>query len=205
MALRDNLHSTIVVWLKVTLPLVALAILSTLFLVSRTIDPEGAIPFAEVDIADRVRTPRLTAPTWAGMTDDGSALTVTADEARPPLDRSTGATAQTLAAVLEMPDGSRANVVADTGRVDPEGQVLTLQGQVVITTSTGYRIETDALDTRLDRTEMVSKGPVAGDAPAGRLTAGAMTIRAVADSPGNYVMVFNGGVRLVYRPAGSAD
>lgn len=205
MALRDNLHSTVVVWLKVILPLIALAILSTLFLVSRTIDPEGAIPLAEVDVADRVRAPRLTAPTWAGMTDDGSALTVTADEARPPLDTATGATAQTLRAVLEMPDGGRAEVTAESGGIDPEGQILTLQGNIVITTSAGYRIEADTLATRLDRTEMVSPGPVAAEGPPGRLTAGTMTITAAPEASDGYVMVFNDGVRLVYHPAGQAD
>ena len=80
---HDNFHSALVGWLKIVLPLTALGLLSTLFLVSRTIDPSDAIPFATVDIEDRIRQPRLTLPTWAGVTDDGSAMTVTATEARP--------------------------------------------------------------------------------------------------------------------------
>ena len=56
-ARHDNLHSRLVYWLKITLPLVALMILSSVFLLSRSIRPEDAIPFAEVDIADRVTPP----------------------------------------------------------------------------------------------------------------------------------------------------
>ena len=56
----DNLHSRLVGVLKVLLPLLALAILSTLFLVSRKINPEDAIPYADVDIEDRLRDPKMT-------------------------------------------------------------------------------------------------------------------------------------------------
>ena len=52
---RDNLHSRLVAILKVALPLIALALLSTLFLFSRKIDPEDAIPYATVDVEDRLR------------------------------------------------------------------------------------------------------------------------------------------------------
>ena len=81
MARRDR-HSRVVGWLKVALPLAALAILSTLFLLSDRIDPEDALPYAEVDVEDLAREPRMTAPTYAGMTTDGAALTLTATEAQ---------------------------------------------------------------------------------------------------------------------------
>ena len=70
-------HSRLVGWLKVALPLTALALLSTLFLVARKIDPEAALPYAEVDVAERIREPRMTAPTYAGVTEDGATLTIT--------------------------------------------------------------------------------------------------------------------------------
>ena len=47
---RVDRHTRLVGWLKVALPLTALAILSTLFLVARRIDPEAALPYAEVDV-----------------------------------------------------------------------------------------------------------------------------------------------------------
>ena len=201
MALRDNFHSTVVAWLKVTLPLAALGILSTLFLVSRTVDPGAAIPGAEVDIADRVRAPRLTMPTWAGMTDDGAALTVSADDARPGRPDLEGASAQALRATLDTPDGGQVNVVARSGRMEPDGTRMTLAGNVVVTTSSGYRVTTDELVARMDRTGLSAPGDVAATGPLGTLDAGAMQIGQATGAPESYVIVFSRGVRLTYDPA----
>jgi lipopolysaccharide export system protein LptC len=197
---RDNFHSTMVAWLKVILPLAALGILSTLFLVSRTINPEDAIPFAEVDVADRIREPRLTAPTWAGMTEDGAAMTVTAAEARPENGTGGDANATALRAVLDMPGGGRAELVAATGRLDAASHRLVVGGGVTITTSTGYTLQTAALDAALDRTRLTAPGTIEGEGPGGHLTAGSMDMTSTGDTPRRYVMVFKNGVRLLYRP-----
>jgi lipopolysaccharide export system protein LptC len=197
---RDNLHSTLVAWLKVILPLAALGLLSTLFLVSRTIDPEDAIPFAEVDVADRIREPRLTLPTWAGVTADGSALTVAAAEARPADGAGSDATAQEIRAVLEMPGGGRADMLAASGRLDAEAGVLTVTGGVTITTSTGYALRTASLESALDRTHLVAPGAIEGEGPGGHLYAGAMELTGTAGAGKRYVMVFKNGVRLLYQP-----
>lgn len=201
---RDNFHSTAVAWLKIALPLVALGILSTLFLVSRKVDPEAAIPSAKVDIADRVREPRLTMPTWAGMTDDGAALKVTANEARPDSGGTTGASAQALTARLETPDGGRVELSADSGQMQPDGSQMTVAGNVVVTTSSGYRITTDALHARMDRTGLASDTAITATGPIGTLTAGAMRLSEAEGKAGTYVLVFNGGVRLIYDPQAAA-
>jgi lipopolysaccharide export system protein LptC len=200
MAQHDNFHSTVVAWLKVALPLIALAILSTLFLVARTVDPSDAIPFAEVDIEDRVREPRLTAPTWAGVTDDGAALTIAAAEARPQQGGTAGASASALVVDLQTPDGGTAKLVAGNGVLDTAGAALHLDGGVDITTSTGYTLTTAAMTAALDRTSLISQSAVAGTAPAGQLTAGGMEIIQQADAPEHYLLVFKNGVRLLYLP-----
>ena len=79
---RGDTHSRLVGWLKLALPLAALVILSTLFLIADRIDPEAAIPYANVDVEDLARDPRMTTPSYAGLTSDGSALTLTADVQR---------------------------------------------------------------------------------------------------------------------------
>ncbi len=200
MARYDNLHSRLVAMFKVALPLVALAILSTLFLISRTIDPEGAIPFSEVDIEDRVREPRMTAPDWAGMTEDGAAVSITASEARPGQGEGASPSATALTAVFDMPDGERANLRADRGALDQDGKALTVEGGVVITTGSGYRITSDAMTAQLDRTRLESPGPVAATGPLGEIDAGGMLMTQDAEKPGGYVLVFKSGVRLIYTP-----
>lgn len=196
----DTLRSTLVAWLKILLPLIALAILSTLFLVSRRIDPEAAIPYADVDLADRLGSPRLTAPTWTGVTADGAAMTVRAAEARPGGEGREAPSATAVAARLETPDGGRTELVADRGVIDAATDSLTVEGSVVVTTSAGFRLATDRLTAALDRTALASPGPVRGTAPFGRIEAGAMRIAEDAARPGRYLLVFRDRVKLVYLP-----
>lgn len=204
MTLRDNFHSKAVAWLKVALPLIALGILSTLFLVSSKVDPEATLPGAQAGIAERVREPRLTRPIWSGVTGDGAALTVTADEARPEAGGTGagtgGASAQALRARLELPDGGHVLLVADRGRMEPDGSHMTVTGSVVVTTSTGYRIETETLEAQMDQSALRSDTAVTATGPAGRLTAGTMHLTGAPGRSGSYVVVFNGGVRLLYQP-----
>ncbi len=194
--LRDT-HSRVVGMAKIVLPLLALAILSTLFLFARTIDPNDAIPYANVDVTDRIREPRLTAPTYAGVTADGAALTLQATEARP--DSGAGATAQSLTARLDTPDGARTDITATHLQFDNAAGLVALDGGVTISTTSGYTITTDALTARLDRTSLVAPGPVQATAPAGTITAQGMQLTQGAD-PATYVLVFKGRVKLLYTP-----
>jgi len=199
---QNNFHSTAVAWLKVGLPLLALAILSTLFLVSRTIDPSDAIPFAEVDVEDRIREPRLTNPTWAGVTNDGTALTIAANEARPDQGNGTNANVEALIVDLNPPDGSSARLVAARGILDSANSAFIAEGGVTVTTSTGYELQSDAMTAALDRTSLVSHTAVAGHGPVGTLTAGAMELTQKNDASGTYVLVLKNGVKLIYNPSG---
>ncbi|MGB8812416.1 MAG: LPS export ABC transporter periplasmic protein LptC [Paracoccaceae bacterium] len=200
MTLRDNLHSKTVAWLKILLPLAALIILSTLFLVSRTIDPSDAIPYADVDVADRVREPRMTAPTYAGVTADGASLTVTADQARPDAGDGAGSTATALRADLQTPDGATTAITAADGRLDTAARLFTLSGGVKITTSSGYAITADTLTTALDQTEVISNSAVTAIGPLGQISAGSMVLTEDATIPGSYDLVFKNHVKLIYQP-----
>ncbi len=209
MAGFDNLHSFAVYWLKILLPLGALAILSTLFLLSRTIDPEDALPYAQVDVEELARQPRLTAPEYAGVTDDGAAITVTAVTAIPGDAKTPGLAADAPKAVLETAAGLRTEISAAEGRIDPKAGLLTLTGGVSIVTSSGYSLATDAMSLALDRTLAQSDSGVFATAPFGDIAAGGMILRAEqpADTEGEaeggapaYVLLFNNGVKLVYLP-----
>lgn len=195
---RDRLRSGLVAWLKVLLPLAALGALSTLFLVSRTIDPEDAIPYATVDVEDRIREPRMTAPTWSGVLADGASLTVTAEEARP--DAATGASAARVRADLATPDGRRTRIEAATVAVDPAERRMTLGGGVRIESGADLVIETAGLVADLTRTGLVSTGPVAARGAVGLLEAGRMALTRAPGNPPAYAIRFSDGVRVVYGP-----
>lgn len=194
----DNLHSRLVGLLKVVLPLAALAVLSTLFLVSQGVDPEEAVPYADVDVADRIREPRVTDATYAGVTEDGAALTVQAADARPGVAGTENAgTATGVTGRLETPDGEVTDLKAGVGTIDAVAGKITMSGGVMLTSSTGYRMEMPGVDVTTDRTALDSLGEVRATGPLGTLTAGALHI---GKSGTGYVVVFKGGVRLLYLP-----
>lgn len=195
-ALRDNLHTRVVVILKVTLPLVALAVLSSLFLFSKPIDPEDAIPYAEVEIADRLAQPRMTGAGFSTVTSDGATLTLSADQVAP---QTGGAILQGFSGLLSTPEGSQTEFSATSGVLDDSAAQLVLDAGVRLATSTGYQVTTDRLTMGTDRSYMESSGAVQVTAPVGDLTAGGMRMDRSTDGK-THLLVFNKGVRLIYQP-----
>ncbi len=198
---RIDRHTRVVGWLKVAFPLTALAILSTLFLVARRIDPEAALPYAEVDVEDLAREPRMTSPTYAGTTVDGASITLSAEEARPAAEGSS-AQAAGLRLDLATPDGGTTELVAAEARMDDIAKELVLSGGVTVTTSSGYRLETAEMVAKLDRTGLESRASVVAQGPAGKITSQGMVLSQDIRSLRDYVLVFKGDVRLVYQPGG---
>jgi lipopolysaccharide export system protein LptC len=193
---QDNLHSRIVMILKVTLPLVALAILSSLFLFSREIDPEDAIPYADVEIADRLAQPRMTEAGFSTVTSDGATLTLAADEATP---SEGGGRVTGLKGELSTADGFRAEISAGSGQLDNNAGTVVLDAGVRLETSTGYEVTTDRLTLGTDRSFMESGGAVLATAPIGQLEAGGLRMDVTGDGK-THLLVFNKGVRLIYQP-----
>lgn len=200
---RRLTYSRFVAWAKVVLPLVALGILSTIFLVSHRIDPNAGIPFADVDVEELTREQRITNPSYAGVTDDGTLVTIDADRARPDLSDPGRATAERIRARLDSPGGLTTTVDAPEGRVDTGTKSLRLTGGVTLTTSDGYHMTAPTVLAALNEGELEATGPVLGRGPAGTLEAGAMQIlrrSAGEDADPNYRLVFTEGVRIVYQP-----
>lgn len=205
MAAPSDSRTRIVGWLKLTLPMAAIGLLSTLFLVSERVDPSRALPFAQVDVEALAREPRIDMPRYAGMTEDGAALSVTARDVRSDPMGETRLTARDLVAVVETPDGATNQVTADLGEIDRTDDALRLAGNVRLTTGAGYVVSTEALVARLDRTHLESPGPVTTQITGGSLDAGTMRLTldpagAGSASAGGYVLVFSDGVRMLYTP-----
>lgn len=186
---------------RIVLPLAGLLLLSTIFLVARHLNPEDAIPYAKVDVADRMRDPRMTLPVYSGATADGADLRITADEATP--DKPTeakGAAARTVFSTLTTPDGGRTELTSHTAQMDTAQETVTFEGAVDVKNSTGYRVETERMLARLDQTEVRSLTPVVATNDVTRVTATEMVLTQRPELPGSYVLVFNGNVKLIYQP-----
>lgn len=200
MGRADNAWSRWVVLLKIVLPLTALALLSSIFLLSRTIDPTAVMPFTDVDVEDRAREPRLTTPEFSGVTNDGALVTLDAAEMRPDPAKAGSGTATDLRARLVSKTGDSTDVAADRGKVDTVAGTYEMTGAVTAVLSTGYTIAASKMAGLLNATQLDATGPVEATAPMGQITADAMQLRSDPAAPGNHVLVFNGRVRLIYRP-----
>ena len=195
-AASDNLHSRLVSVLKLVLPLLALALLSTLFLVSRKIDPEAAIPYATVDVADRLRDPKMTDAGFASVAADGSTIALTAAQARP---NSTGGTMREVFGTLTTPAGAATQLTAAEALLNSAQNLLVLSGGTKLQSWAGYLVLSPGLDVATDLTRVESTGPITATGPIGDLSAETMVLsQPVAGA--SYLLVFKGKVRLIYRP-----
>ena len=195
---QGKLYSTTVAWLKLLLPLAALGILSSVVFFAREADDQRTIPFVTQDGGPETPDQRLTDPEYVGLTSDGATVTLRARQVVPVGGDLQILDATTLTAVIEATDGRLLESAAPAARIDTRAGLATFLGEVDVVTSDGFRVVTQDLDVRLDNTFAESPGPVVGTAPFGRLDAG--TMRYTAPDAARTVLVFNGGVKLVYQP-----
>lgn len=193
-----NFHTKAVRLGVVVLPVLALGLLSTLFLLARKVNPDDAIPFASVDVSERARDRQLTAPRFSGVSAEGTTFDLSARTARPDPVDARRMTAQTLRLMLVDTGGGEATLASARGEIDTGARSLMLDGDVRIDTTSGYSLRTESLEGTLGRLEVVAPGEVTGDGPLGRLRAGAM--RLDEDEDGVVRLLFTGGVDLLYTP-----
>ena len=197
MTFGDHTYTRLVRGLKVALPLIALVLLSTMFMLSRKIDPTAAAALSDRAFRERIDNQQLSNPRYAGNTNSGKAMTVTAQSARPDPDIEGKTYGQEVDAVIQMDNGEVMHVTSNTGIVNEAEDTAILSGNVHITTSDGYDLRTSQLTSLLSKIEGESAGPVTGFGPPGTLTAGKMRVTSDDDTDGVY-LVFTEGVHLVY-------
>ena len=202
--MASDRYSRLIAWLKVLFPLMALALLSTLFLLSRVIDPEAQIPFAEKEIQDRLRDQQVTGPFFTGTTADGDQIMFSAEKLTTPEGQTGANEAEEIKTVLDLANGNQITLTAMRASFDLAKDHAELKGDVRIETSTGYRISSAFLTSAMSTLDLESPGPVVGYAPGGTLKAGRMTLTA-AKGDARTQLIFTNGVKLVYTPKSSEE
>jgi lipopolysaccharide export system protein LptC len=192
--LGDESYSQFVGFLKITLPLAALALMSTVFLFARAPTQETTIPYAEIE--EIARDPRLSGAQMSGVSEDGSVFELTARTTQP-----SGNTiiTQSVAAGIETTDGTRIDILAGQGIIDNAAQTARLTGLARLETSNGFDMETSALTANLANGRIISDGALEVQAPFGSLKAGQLIIETPEGSD-SQVILFQNGVRLIYTP-----
>ena len=191
-------YSRMIVLLKVLLPLMALALLSTLFLLSRNIDPMASIPFAEAEVNERMRDQQITGPFFSGSTEQGDQISFSAGKIGV-ADGNGRVTANDISAQIDLSSGARLVFFADLGEVDIANDTSILSGKVLITTSTGYKINSERLVSAMTSLNMDSPDKIIAKGPLGTFSAGSMRL-ALSEKTKSTQMVFTNAVKLIYDP-----
>lgn len=194
-------------WLKIALPLAGLVLLALLFLIPRETRFDGGLVYTSADLLALGEGLAVSRPRIAGATAAGEPFTVEADQAVPDGPDPERVTLEVVRAELIQADGREVRLAAQAGRLAPKAQTLGLEGAVRVTTSDGWRVETEAVEADLRAGEMTAPGPVTAEGPAGRLDAGSFRARRIGPreaalggpAAGDYLW-FEGGVRVIWTP-----
>lgn len=188
-------RSRAVAWAKVLLPLAALALLSTLFLLARAPGGPAEIPFARIE--EIAREPRMDKPQLAGVAEDGTTVALTANRITPVAGRADLYALTAPRLQTRSPDGGTTRLSAGSGEVDGPSRSLQLSGGVRVEAERGIVVETPELTADLDTGTLAAEA-VTAETPWGSIEAGAL---ALAQGEGKGArLVFNQGVRLLYLP-----
>lgn len=202
--MRADSYSRMVAWLKVALPLIALGILSTLFLISRAVDTPVAIPFADSDVQERLTNQQVTGPYFSSTSANGDQITFIAETVTTPSGRTGANRAENVDIQVDMVNGRRITVTALQADVDIAKDQSDLIGDVEIITSNGFVLRTELLKVRMSKMEMTSPDDVTANTPIGDLKAGSMRLLSPEDDAGSQLH-FTGGVKLLYQPKPSKE
>ncbi|MFT4700820.1 MAG: lipopolysaccharide export system protein LptC [Yoonia sp.] len=197
MATEGNFYSWLVGWVKIILPMLALALLSTLFLFARSPSETSGIPLAQLE--ELAREQQITAPQFSGVTDDGSVIAIAAKNAKPDAANPQNLLVENFSFDMDATDGTTLNITSGMSVLNSVTRTARLNGLSRVTTSSGYTMETVGISANLRTGEIVSDGPLAVRAPFGELSAGKVRISVSSDGTGQQ-MVFTQGVRLLYTP-----
>lgn len=197
MAGFDNFHSQFVAWMKIILPVAALLLLSTLFLISRKYVPGTAIPIAQIDLRQRAQDQGATNPSFAGVTDTGAEITLQARHARPDPEDMEHLLAEDVSMQMRLTSGVIIDITADNADMHQTRLTANLDGNVHVITNTGYQFKTAAVLSRFDRLYAETQGEVTGTSPGGDFRAGRMFMQR-DEATGEIQFLFTDGVRLLY-------
>ncbi len=194
----------LIAWARIVLPLLGLAILSSLFLFARSYSPEDGVNLLRPDIDAYTQDERITAPRFSGMTETGVTVQISAAAGRPRVAEGGGFDADELRARLVMPNGTRIDIFAPKGAVRPQRRQALLTGGITLVTSDGTTAVTKGLILSTTRMDARSQGQVVVTTPQARIEAGEMRLTREEgrnpDDPGGLLLTFKNGVKMIYTP-----
>ena len=200
MVARGDKYSRTIFWLKILMPVGALAILMTTFMyktdnyqASRIWPSSDGV--ARVEVSGTVGRPR-----FSGLTGNGSSLTIIAESYVPEEADPSRALAEDVTATYSTSPRGEATLRAATAYLDRQNNVIFFDGNVRVNTSSREEILASHMEVALDSTYLLATGGVKAISPVGQTSSASLEITSDPEVRGSYVLEFAGDVDIVLPP-----
>mgnify|MGYP000126722653 CR=1 FL=1 len=198
---RDT-YSRVVTVLKWVFPAMAILLLASIFLLSKT--KVGEIIVMTDDIRELAIGQKITNPHFSGVTKSGDAFSISAEWALPDGPTPAQLELNRPRTTIDFKDGTTMRTNAGAGDLNLKSSEARLSGGVKLRTTNGYVANCIAMLINFESGNVISDGPVQAEGPVGSIESGSMTL--VQDlhlnTSGNAVLMFKNGVKLIYKPKG---
>ena len=190
-------YSAFVVWVKTLLPILALGMLSTIFLFSGKVDVTKSLPYAKFNIAEIIREQRITKPYFSGVSNNGTEIVLSAAYASSDIQNVDILNITELSIVLTSPNSKTIKITAGRGTLNSASQKAVISEDVYLSAIPGFWLKTNNLEVNLKQGVASANNVFQGVTGLGTISAGKLIVKMIAD---DQQIIFTNGVRLIYYP-----
>ncbi len=189
-------YTRIVRLLRWLLPLCALALAAFLLMwpTFNIIELPDVIPISGLEQPTAERS-TMTNVRFLGTDSDGRPFTINAERAWHDSERGETVFLEGVSGSITVGEGEWTSLRADSGYFEQKSQVLTLESSVQVTSSSGYRLDSERVLIDLEKGMARSDAMVKGTGPSGDLEAEGFE---VSDHGGKFT--FSGDVEILLNP-----
>lgn len=201
MAMKHHTYTRMIGLLKIILPLMALAVLGTVFLITKEDGFDPGFTFSQAEFDALESGSFLDNPQINGKTADGDIFSLNAERIEPESQDLQRIIASNLVSNFDFTSGISVEIIADTAEILMGEQLLVFPDGARIITSDGYDGTLKALTANLE-TGYISGEMIEADGPLGHISAEIFRISSVgAGSNGNRVLSFEKSVKVTLDTA----
>ncbi len=195
---QRSLYSRYVSVAKVILPLIAVALLATVFLFTSERKIDGGFEFSKADLVSLEAGMMVSKPRFSGSTVGGDEYNFIADFLRPDAPKPTRVTASQISGEINYLQGTTVQISASEAEVSLADRTIQLTEGVTIVFSDGFRVNSENLYAELNESRLTTNGPVTALSLMGNIRAGNLRVETVRkDGEENQMIWFEKGVKLV--------
>ncbi len=195
--MRRGGYSRFIYFLKILLPLIAIALLATVFLATKERGLEGGLSFSKIDMLALESGIRITKPRFSGSNATGDSYYFSADLVLPDAPNPSQLKVDGISGEIQFAQGTSVQITAQKAEYEVAARKLRMAEGVSIVFSDGLSVKTDGLVAELGLGRFLTDGAVTATSPMGDIAAGLLRIETEKhDGEENRMIWFENGVKL---------